>query len=134
MRPVSFTDYETQSAAKSEARGGEREFGPDVMQLLYVANRFEWRRASGGGWPMVDFVICAADRASSVAYGEARAWTEVGRIFSEGCRCLDTGPLDIAPPTAAERKAPGATDERDLALLGRSGPSYQRRPPNPDGC
>ena len=55
------------------ARGlhGEREYGPDVMQLLYVANRHEKKpeieRALAAGVT----IVCDRYIASSIAYGEA---------------------------------------------------------------
>src|SRR5215510_12113024 len=41
-RLVSFPDYGTSIGEEiARALTGEREYGPDVMQLLYVANRYE---------------------------------------------------------------------------------------------
>ena len=41
-RLVSFPDYGTSIGEEiARALQGEREYGPDVMQLLYVANRYE---------------------------------------------------------------------------------------------
>src|SRR4026209_2874460 len=41
-RLVSFPDYGTSIGEEiARALAGEREYGPDVMQLLYVANRYE---------------------------------------------------------------------------------------------
>src|SRR5690349_19064685 len=72
-RLVSFPDYATSIGEEiARALQGEREYGPDVMQLLYVANRYErkddLRRWLDGG------LILVSDRytASSVAYGEAQ--------------------------------------------------------------
>ena len=43
VRAVSFPDYQTPIGQEiARALAGEREFGPEVMQLLYVANRFEY--------------------------------------------------------------------------------------------
>ena len=43
-RLVSFPDYSTAIGEEiSKALHGEREYGPDVMQLMYVANRYEQR-------------------------------------------------------------------------------------------
>jgi dTMP kinase len=52
--------------------GGTRSYPPDVMQLLYIANRHE-RRETIEGW-LADGVVVICDRylASSVAYGRAR--------------------------------------------------------------
>ena len=44
VHPLSFPDYDTPVGMEiKRALAGEREFGPDVMQLLYVANRCEFR-------------------------------------------------------------------------------------------
>src|SRR5258708_20700771 len=41
-RLVSFPDYGTSIGEEiARALAGEREYGPDVMQLLYAANRYE---------------------------------------------------------------------------------------------
>src|SRR5919109_3688100 len=45
-RLVSFPDYGTSIGEEiARALQGEREYGPDVMQLLFVANRHERRDA-----------------------------------------------------------------------------------------
>src|SRR3989440_7313762 len=71
-RLVPFPDYATSIGEEiARALQGEREYGPDVMQLLYIANRYERKpdllRWLDGG------LILVSDRytASSVAYGEA---------------------------------------------------------------
>ncbi|MGE3955901.1 MAG: dTMP kinase [Vicinamibacterales bacterium] len=130
VRLVDFPDYTTHIGAEiGRALAGEREYGPDVMQLLYVANRYEWR---GTLQQLLDegcFVICDRYLASSVAYGEAfgldAAWLmDIQRFLP---RPSLTIMLDIAPETAVGRKA---TDrdryERDLALQGRVRDSYRR--------
>ncbi len=72
-RLVSFPDYGTSIGEEiARALQGEREYGPDVMQILYVANRYERKpdllRWLDGG------LILVSDRymASSIAYGEAQ--------------------------------------------------------------
>jgi dTMP kinase len=128
---ASFPDYETPIGREiAKALQNEREFGPDVMQLLYVANRFEHRPriesvlASGG------VVVCDRYRASSVAYGEAQGldpeWLEeIQRPLPEASITLL---LDIAPDTAVARKRTGRDRyERDLALLARVRASYHRQ-------
>src|SRR5205085_8164986 len=72
VRLLSFPDYGTSIGEEiARALAGEREYGPDVMQLLYVANRYErkddLRRWLDGGLVLV----CDRYTASSVAYGEA---------------------------------------------------------------
>ena len=71
-RLVSFPDYGTSIGEEiARALQGEREYGADVMQLLYVANRYERKpdllRWLEGGL----MLVCDRYTASSVAYGEA---------------------------------------------------------------
>jgi len=129
VRPASFPDYDTPIGQEiRRALNGERDFGPEVMQLLYVANRFEWRPRMEQWLAAGDVVICDRYRASSVAYGEAQGldavWLEE---IQRGLRPADvTVLLDIAPETAAARKSSGRDKyERDLALLGRVRESYR---------
>ena len=130
-RLVSFPDYQTPIGHElSRALHGEHEYGADVMQLLYVANRYE-KRARMEQW-LRDGVILLCDRyvASSIAYGEAQGLD--ARWLGEIQRFLPppdlTILLDIAPDTAVTRKASGRDRyERDLALLSRVRDSYARQ-------
>jgi dTMP kinase len=131
VRSLSFPDYETPIGQEiAKALAGEREFGPDVMQLLYVANRFEHRPKLELWLGASDVVICDRYRASSVAYGEAQgldaAWLdEIQRHLPSP---VITILLDIAPETAVKRKAAGRDRfERDLGLLARVRESYRRQ-------
>src|SRR5258708_19946264 len=70
-RLVSFPDYGTSIGEEiARALSNERDYGPDVMQLLYVANRYEKKpdlhRWLDGG------LVLVADRSppSSVPYGQ----------------------------------------------------------------
>jgi len=101
-----------------------------VMQLLYVANRYEWKpeieRARAAG------VVLVCDRyvASSVAYGEAQGLDGVWlRDIQRHLPQPDvTFLLDIAPEVSARRKiADRDRYERDLSLLGRVRDSYLRQ-------
>ncbi len=134
-RLLSFPDYGTSIGEEiARALQGEREYGSDVMQLLFVANRHERREAilewiSGG---LV--LLCDRYRASSVAYGEAQgldpAWLEDIQRFLPPADL--TIYVDIAPETAAKRKAHDRDRyERDLALLGRVRESYRRQAAQP---
>ena len=129
-RLVSFPDYATSIGEEiARALQGEREYEPDVMQLLYIANRYERKpdllRWLNGGLMLV------SDRytASSIAYGEAFG-LDAGWLFDLQ-KFLPpawlTVFLDIAPETAIQRKA---TDrdryERDLAMQTRVRESYRR--------
>jgi len=130
-RLVSFPDYGT-SIGEEVARAlqGERDYGPEVMQLLYIANRYERKpdllRWIGGGL----MLVCDRYTASSVAYGEALgldpAWLVEMQKFlpPPGLTIL----LDIAPETAVRRKSVDRDRyESDLAMQGRVRESYHRQ-------
>ncbi len=130
-RLVSFPDYGTSIGEEiARALAGERDYGADVMQLLYVANRYErkddLKRWLDGG------LILVSDRyvASSVAYGEAfglnATWlTEMQRFLPPPALTIL---LDIAPETAVQRKTVDRDRyERDLAMQGRVRESYRRQ-------
>ena len=130
-RLVSFPDYGTSIGEEiARALAGERDYEPDVMQLLYVANRYE-RKADLQRW--IDgglILVCDRYTASSVAYGEAQgldsAWLTDAQRFLP--RAALTIMLDIAPETAVTRKAVDRDRyERDLALQGRVRESYRRQ-------
>src|SRR6266446_6917670 len=107
-RLVSFPDYGTSIGEEiARALQGEREYGPDVMQLLYIANRYERKpdlqRWLDGGL----MLVCDRYTASSVAYGEAHgldaAWlTELQKFLPAASLTIM---LDSAPETAVQRKA-----------------------------
>lgn len=131
VHAVSFPDYATPIGREIRlALDGERAFGADVMQLLYVANRFEYRDRLERWLAADGVVVCDRYRASSVAYGEAQGLDPIW--LEEIQRHLPPADLtillDIAPERAARRKA-GNRDlyERDLALLSRVRESYQRQ-------
>jgi dTMP kinase len=135
VRLLSFPDYGTSIGEEiARALQGEREYGPDVMQLLFVANRYE-RKAAIEHWMTSGVtLICDRYRASSIAYGEAQGLD--GIWLSEMQRFLPapdfTILLDITPETALARKAIGRDRyERDLALLARVRQSYQRQAASP---
>jgi dTMP kinase len=130
-RLVSFPDYGTSIGEEiARALSNERDYGPDVMQLLYVANRYEKKpdlqRWLDGGLTLV------SDRytASSVAYGEAfgldPVWlTDMQRFLPPASLTIL---LDIAPETAVKRKSVDRDRyERDLAMQARVRDSYQRQ-------
>jgi dTMP kinase len=131
VRLLSFPDYGTSIGEEiARALQGERDYGPEVMQLLYVANRYE-RREEMLQWLEGGLIlICDRYVASSVAYGEAHgldaAWLVDMQQYLPPPDI--TFLLDIAPEIAARRKT---TDrdryERDLALLERVRDSYLRQ-------
>ena len=130
-RLVSFPDYGTSIGEElARALQGEREYGPDVMQLLYVANRYErkpdLRRWLDGGLVLV----CDRYMASSIAYGDAQGldpvWLAEMQKFLPPASL--TIMLDIAPATAVQRKAVDRDRyERDLAMQARVRESYRRQ-------
>lgn len=130
-RLVSFPDYGTSIGEEiARALQGERDYGPDVMQLLYVANRYE-RKPDLLRW-LEGGLILVSDRymASSIAYGEAfgldPVWlTEIQKFLPLPSLTIV---LDISPETAVDRKAVDRDRyERDLALQQRVRHSYQRQ-------
>jgi dTMP kinase len=131
VRLLSFPDYGTSIGEEiARALAGERDYGPDVMQLLFVANRHERREAIiewlNGGL----ILLCDRYRASSIAYGEAQG-LDVGWLESIQ-KMLPVADLtiflDIEAKTAASRKAHDRDKyERDLALLTRVSESYRRQ-------
>src|SRR5258705_9084357 len=72
-RLVSFPDYGTSIGEEiARALQGEREDGPDVMQLLYIANRYE-RKPDLMRWLEGDLIlVCDRYTPSSAAYREAQ--------------------------------------------------------------
>ena len=136
VETLSFPDYTTPIGKEiGAALRGERDFGPDVMQLLYIANRYEKKPQilewlSGGA-----DVVCDRYVASSVAYGESQGLDAAWLVETqEHLPQPDlTIVLDIAPETAVARKqADRDRYERDLALLARVRESYQRQARQPN--
>jgi dTMP kinase len=128
---LTFPCYRTAIAREiARALAGERSYSPDVMQLLYVANRFEYKPAIEAALARGAVVICDRYLASSVAYGEAfgldPAWLEDAQRPMP--QPVLTVLLDIAPEVAAQRKSAGRDRfERDLSLLARVRASYLRQ-------
>ena len=130
-RLLSFPDYATAIGAEiRRALHGERDYAADVMQLLYIANRYEVRSTLEAWLSAGTTVVCDRYLASSIAYGEAQGldpeWLAAAQMH------LPTPDLtlllDIAPETAVRRKAAGRDRyERDLDLLARVRESYRRQ-------
>jgi dTMP kinase len=135
---LDFPDYRSALAEEiARTLRGERDDPPDVLQLLFIANRYEYRSrierwiADGG------VVLCDRYQASSVAYGEAQgldpAW--LARLQRALPQPDLTILLDIAPETALRRKAAGRDRfEQDAALLARVRESYLRQAAHPTWC
>ncbi len=128
---VAFPDYRTPIGQEIErALRGERPYLADVMQLLYVANRYEWKPGIERLLASGRVVICDRYLASTIAYGEAQALDPTWLFDTQ--RFLPqpdlTILLDIAPVTAVARKRTGRDlYERDLDLLERVRRSYLRQ-------
>jgi dTMP kinase len=135
-RFLSFPDYGTSIGEEiARALQGERDYTPDVMQLLFIANRYE-RKPDIQRWLDGGLVLlCDRYAASSIAYGEAQdlnpAWLADAQRFLPKPQL--TIWLDIDPETAVRRKAVGRDRyEQDLALLSRVRESYSRQAAAPD--
>ena len=131
VRFLSFPDYGTAIGAEiGRALRGERDYAPDTLQLLYVANRYEYRPLIERTLVEGGVVICDRYLASSIAYGEAQgldaAWlADIQRHLPQPTLTLL---LDIAPATSLERKQQARDRyEQDLALLARVRASYLRQ-------
>jgi dTMP kinase len=138
VQMISFPDYDTTIGAEiGAALQGQRAYGPDVLQLLYIANRFEFAPRIRAWLSAGQMVVADRYAASSLAYGEAQgldvAWlADVQRLLPVADLTLV---LDIAPETSLQRKR-AARDkfERDLPLLSRVRASYQRQAAAPSWC
>jgi dTMP kinase len=133
---LSFPEYGTAIGTEiGIALQGGRHYDPDVLQLLYIANRYEFRPRLLEWLQAGAIVICDRYMASSIAYGEAQGldpeWLhDVQRHLP---RPTLTILLDIPPDVSLQRKQ-AARDkfERDLPLLSRVRASYQRQAAAPD--
>jgi dTMP kinase len=131
VRLLSFPDYDTVIGAEiGRALRGERHYGADVMQLLYVANRYEYKQPILDAIQAGTIIVCDRYVASSVAYGEAqgldRGWlVEIQKYLPQPDATIL---LDIPPEVSARRKSQDRDKyERDLGLLGRVRDSYLRQ-------
>ena len=118
VRLLSFPSYDTHIGAEiGRALKGERDYAADTMQLLYVANRFEWKPEIERELAAGTVVVCDRYLASSVAYGEAfgldGAWlADIQRYLPQPDL---TVLLDIEPQVSASRKTADRDKyERDL--------------------
>jgi dTMP kinase len=128
---LSFPDYETAIGAEiGRALRGDRDYAADVMQLLYIANRYEYRRSIEEWLRAGGSVVCDRYLASSIAYGEAQG------LDAEWLRTVQrhlpqpslTVLLDIPPEASLARKLRDRDRyEQDLELLARVRQSYLRQ-------
>jgi dTMP kinase len=131
VKLLSFPAYDTPIGREiRQALAGAREWDADVMQLLYIANRYEARPMIEQELAQGTILVCDRYVASSVAYGETQgldaSWlSDVQRHLPQPDI---TFLLDIAPDVSARRKTSDRDKyERDLALLGRARDSYLRQ-------
>jgi dTMP kinase len=130
-RLLAFPAYETAIGQEiHRALHDGRDYPPDVLQLLYIANRYEHKPQMQDWIASGVFVVCDRYLASSIAYGEAQGvdpeWlADTQRLLPPADLTIL---LDIAPDTAVQRKAANRDRyERDLALLSRVRESYRRQ-------
>ena len=132
---LTFPEYTTAIGQEiGRVMQGERHYEADTLQLLYIANRYEFRPTMEQWLAEGAVVICDRYLASSVAYGEAQgldpAWVlDIQRGLPQPALTIV---LDIAPETSLRRKE-AARDkfERDLPLLSRVRESYRRQAAQP---
>jgi dTMP kinase len=125
---LSFPAYETPIGREiRKALDGAREWAPDVLQLLYIANRYEARPMIERELAQGTVLVCDRYMASSIAYGQSQgldaAWLrDVQRHLPQPDL---TVLLDIVPDVSARRKTSDRDAfERDLALLARVRENY----------
>jgi len=128
---LSFPEYQTAIGTEiGKALQGERQYEADTLQLLYIANRYEFRPRVLEWVAAGAIVICDRYLASSIAYGEAQGLDPVWLrdVQRHLPRPTFTIVLDIPPQVSLQRKQ-AARDkfERDLPLLGRVRESYLRQ-------
>mgnify|MGYP002629671402 CR=1 FL=1 len=128
---LTFPEYTTAIGTEiGHALNGERDYAPDTLQLLYIANRFEFRPRIAAWLAEGTMVVCDRYLASSIAYGEAQgidaAWlADVQRHLPPPALTLL---LDLQPDASLSRKQVARDKfERDLPLLGRVRESYLRQ-------
>jgi dTMP kinase len=133
---LTFPEYTTRIGAEiGSALRGERDYEPDTLQLLYIANRFEFRRRINDWLEAGTMVVCDRYLASSIAYGEAQGldpeWLkEIQRFLPPPSLTIF---LDMSPIVSLTRKkADRDKFERDMPLLGRVRESYLRQAQQPD--
>ena len=131
VRLLSFPSYETHIGGEiGRALKGERDYAADTMQVLFVANRLEWKPEIERELARGTVILCDRYLASSIAYGEAFGLD--AQWLGDIQRSLPppdlTVLLDIEPQVSASRKTTDRDKyERDLALLARVRASYLRQ-------
>ena len=118
-RLLSFPDYATPIGAEI-GRGlhGEREYGADVMQLLYVANRHEKRPEIVSALNDGVAIVCDRYIASSIAYGEAHG---LDAAWLRRDPALPAAAGSVHPARYRARNGGRPEDDRTRSLRARSG-------------
>ncbi len=125
---LTFPAYDTAIGEEiGKALHGQRDYQPDTLQLLYIANRFEFKPKIEQWLTAGTMVVCDRYLASSIAYGVAQGvdagWlTDIQRLLPQPSLTIL---LDIPPDASLTRKRVARDKfERDLPLLGRVRESY----------
>lgn len=133
---LTFPEYTTKIGAEiGHALQGERDYQPDTLQLLYIANRFEFRPRILRWLETGTMVVCDRYLASSIAYGEAQgvdaSWlADIQKLLPQPSLTLF---MDMSPSVSLTRKkADRDKFERDMPLLGRVRESYARQSQAPN--
>jgi dTMP kinase len=128
---LTFPEYTTALGEEiGRALQGERDYQPDTLQLIYIANRFEFRKRIAEWLAAGTMVVCDRYLASSIAYGEAQGvdpqWlTSIQQYLPQPSLTLF---LDMTPGVSLTRKkADRDKFERDMPLLERVRNSYIRQ-------
>src|SRR4029078_12214420 len=80
VETLSFPDYDTPIGREiGEGLAGHHEFPADVMQLLYIANRYEWKPNIVEWLAAGAVVVCGRYLPSSIADCEAQGLDAGGR-------------------------------------------------------
>ena len=128
---LTFPAYETAIGEEiDKALHGQRDYQPDTLQLLYIANRFEFKPKIEAWLAKGTMVVCDRYLASSIAYGEAQgvdaAWlTDTQKALPQPSLTIL---LDMSPAVSLTRKKVARDKfEQDMPLLGRVRESYLRQ-------
>jgi dTMP kinase len=128
---LAFPEYTTAIGEEiGRALKGERDYQPDTLQLLYIANRFEFRQRITDWLAAGTMVVCDRYLASSIAYGEAQGvdvpWlSTIQQPLPQPSLTLF---MDMSPSVSLTRKkADRDKFERDMPLLDRVRQSYIRQ-------
>ena len=128
---VSFPDYQTPIGTELyRALHGERSYGPEVIQMLMIANRYEWKPSIERELAAGAIVVCDRYIASGIVYGEALGLD--GGWLTDAQRYLPQPDLnifvDVSVETAVARKSQGRdVYEQDKILLRNARLGYSHR-------